>query len=92
MNNFESLTLYCVLKALSFCFPKLLCWCSCPLIGQAILVAKLHGGFIRTRWAVLPYKLSRVKNTGLASPRPTSGEQRAAGPPISFPCPSQACQ
>lgn len=32
------------------------------------------------------------KNTGLASPRPALGEQRAAGPPISFPCPSQACQ
>lgn len=32
------------------------------------------------------------KNTGLASPRPALGERRAAGPPISFPCPSQACQ
>lgn len=32
------------------------------------------------------------KNTGLASPRPALGEWRAAGPPISFPCPSQACQ
>lgn len=32
------------------------------------------------------------KNTGLASPRPALGERRATGPPISFPCPSQACQ
>lgn len=32
------------------------------------------------------------KNTGLAAPRTALGEQRATGPPISFPCPSQACQ
>lgn len=32
------------------------------------------------------------KNTGLAAPRAALGEQRATGPPISFPCPSQACQ
>lgn len=32
------------------------------------------------------------KNTGLASPRPALGERRVTGPPISFPCPSQACQ
>lgn len=36
--------------------------------------------------------LAEPKNTGLASPRPALGEWRAAGPPISFPCPSQACQ
>lgn len=36
--------------------------------------------------------LAELKNTGLASPRPALGERRATGPPISFPCPSQACQ
>lgn len=48
-------------QALPCCFAKWLYHWSHPRTDQAIPVAKPHGGFIRTRWAVLPYKLSRVE-------------------------------
>lgn len=74
----------------------------------SLSLSHIHGGFIRTRWAVLPYKLGSAEGVkkhwaaGFSQPskaRPGSGGMnrrvggsKAAGPPISFPCPSQACQ
>lgn len=40
---------------------KWLYYWSSPQTVQAIPVAEPHGGFIRTRWAVLPYKIGRVE-------------------------------
>lgn len=43
------------------CAKKRLYQLSHPLTDQAIPVAEPHGEVIRTRWAVLPYKLGRVE-------------------------------